>query len=225
MPAHQHLTTQQGKGKVKAKGDRIPILSNLSLESRIAESDPKSPKKPKWSKRLLQKLISPPRELTDEDYTLYIGKPTEKAWVKFRPGSDPYVLILHGNKSSSCEWWYLEHEEIPRELDREKGEKWSVEGLEVNVVYEYGATEQWVCSNHLYRTRVGTVSSGKRGVFDRICLAVGVVEDGEAFVRHALNCAVDNGVLDNHDVYVSLHRMDMRNGWRNEWYARAPVLF
>jgi hypothetical protein len=224
MPAQQHPTTQQGKGKGKAKEDRVPILSNPSLESRIAESDPKSPKKPKWSERLLQKLITPPRELTHEDYPLYIGKPTEKAWVKFRPSSGPYVLILHGNKSSSCEWWYLDHDEIPRDLDREKGEKWSG-GPELNFEYEYGVAEQFVCSNHLYRTRVGIVSSGKRGVFDRICLAVGVVEDGEAFVRHALNCAVDNGVLDQFDVYVTLQRLDMLNGGRNEWYARAPVLF
>jgi hypothetical protein len=103
MPAHQHPTTQQGKGKGKAKEDRVPILSNPALESWIAESDPKSPKKPNWSERLLQKLITLPRELTDEDYTLCIGKPTEKAWVEFRPGSGPYVIILHGNKSSSCE--------------------------------------------------------------------------------------------------------------------------
>jgi hypothetical protein len=48
-----------------------------------------------------------------------------------------------------------------------------------------------------------------------------VVEDGEAFVRHALNCAVDNGVLDNHDVYVSLHRMDTVLGQKFP-YTMAP---
>ncbi|KAL4902014.1 hypothetical protein BDW74DRAFT_181171 [Aspergillus multicolor] len=33
-----------------------------------------------------------------EDYTLYIGLPTEKYSAK-------YGFILHGNKRKSCEWW------------------------------------------------------------------------------------------------------------------------
>ncbi|KAJ0418463.1 hypothetical protein BJY00DRAFT_315013 [Aspergillus carlsbadensis] len=183
------------------------------IERRIREWGPPPAAKRKWHERLRERLSRRPRgALADEDYTLYVGKPNDEAWVKFRPGTGPYVLILHGNKSASCEWWYLGHEEIMRDPDPDRSAK--VQSPELNVVYEYGK-EGFACRDHVHRTKVGTVAPAQREAWDEICLAVGMLENGHLFVRHALNRAMLEGILQEGEVYETLVSLEMVKKKRN----------
>ncbi|KAL2845620.1 hypothetical protein BJX68DRAFT_269147 [Aspergillus pseudodeflectus] len=219
-------TTTAPKGK--AKQDRVPALKNPSVESRLGESSTASKNKPKWYQKVLDfaKRKAPADPRPDEDCTLYIGRPTEKARVDFRPGFGPYVIILHGEVSKCCEWWYLADHEIPRDEDRKRCDR--IQLPELKIVYEWGKSEQFTCGKRVCKIKVGTVAAGvDREKFDRICLALGSWEDGngDLLVKHVLNCAVDNGVLGEQDVYSALDKLGMLTNGANVWYATPPLLF
>ncbi|CEL03551.1 hypothetical protein ASPCAL04705 [Aspergillus calidoustus] len=146
MPSDQRATTPKGK----AKQDRVPALKNPSVESRLGESSTASKNKPKWYQKVLDfaKRKPPADRRPDENCTLYIGRPTEKARVDFRPGFGPYVIILHGEVSKCCEWWYLADHEIPRDEDRKRCDK--IQLPELKIVYEWGKSEQFTCGKRIH---------------------------------------------------------------------------